>query len=50
MNPVLMKKMIKDHPFVSRALIAGQNRPQAVLLVEPDWNFLRTDKPMLTPF
>lgn len=34
-NPVTMEIMIESHPLVSRALVVGQARFQAALLIEP---------------
>ncbi|KEF56727.1 uncharacterized protein A1O9_06917 [Exophiala aquamarina CBS 119918] len=36
-NPINMEKYIEEHPSVKRALVIGQSRFQAALLVEPDW-------------
>lgn len=35
-NPVTMENMIEGHPLVAKAVIAGQSRFQACLLVEPN--------------
>lgn len=35
-NPITMELIIESHPLVSRALVVGQSRFQAALLVEPD--------------
>ncbi|KAL9089696.1 MAG: hypothetical protein Q9159_002424 [Coniocarpon cinnabarinum] len=35
LQPVRMEILVQGHPLVSGALIAGQGRPQPVLLVEP---------------
>ena len=35
-NPVSAELMIQSHPSLSGALITGQGRPQAILLVEPE--------------
>ncbi|KAL5355581.1 hypothetical protein BJX96DRAFT_184183 [Aspergillus floccosus] len=37
LNPVTLEKIIEGHPKVHRALLIGQNRFQASLLVEPVW-------------
>ncbi|KAJ5612020.1 hypothetical protein N7510_005214 [Penicillium lagena] len=34
-NPVTMETMIESHPLVSRAVVVGQSRFQAALLIEP---------------
>ncbi|KAJ5425808.1 hypothetical protein N7465_000878 [Penicillium sp. CMV-2018d] len=34
-NPVSMEKVIESHPLVSRAVVIGNRRPHAALLVEP---------------
>ncbi|KAL4876608.1 hypothetical protein BJY04DRAFT_231506 [Aspergillus karnatakaensis] len=39
-NPSSMEKMIEDHPLVSRAIVVGQGKFQAALLVEPIWDQL----------
>jgi NAD(P)-dependent dehydrogenase (short-subunit alcohol dehydrogenase family) len=36
-NPVTMEKRIEAMPLVSRALVVGQGRFQAALLIEPNW-------------
>lgn len=36
-NPVTMEKRIEAMPLVSRALVVGQGRFQAALLLEPNW-------------
>jgi len=43
-NPINMEKCIEEHPSVKRALVVGQSRFQATLLVEPDWSALDDDK------
>lgn len=35
-NPITMEVMIESHPLVSRALVVGQSRFQAALLIEPN--------------
>ncbi len=37
-NPVTMEKRIEAMPLVSRALVVGQGRFQAALLLEPNWD------------
>ncbi|CAG8396619.1 unnamed protein product [Penicillium salamii] len=37
-NPISMENVISSHPLISRAVIIGQGRFQAGVLVEPDWN------------
>ena len=37
-NPVLTEKLIESHPLIKGALVVGQGRFQAGLLVEPEWN------------
>ncbi|KAL2004119.1 hypothetical protein VTN02DRAFT_6583 [Thermoascus thermophilus] len=44
-TPVTMEKIIEGHPLVQRALIVGERRFQAALLVEPNWNQWSEDKP-----
>ncbi|KAB8263537.1 hypothetical protein BDV32DRAFT_146354 [Aspergillus pseudonomiae] len=39
-NPILMERKIESHPLVSRAIVTGQGRFQASLLVEPIWEKL----------
>lgn len=39
-NPVPMELIIQDHPMVAGALVAGQGRRQAALLVEPKTHIL----------
>ncbi|OJJ47403.1 hypothetical protein ASPZODRAFT_16084 [Penicilliopsis zonata CBS 506.65] len=42
-NPVHAEKEIQSHPLVAQAVICGQDRFQAALLIEPDWNQLPAD-------
>ncbi|CAG8197552.1 unnamed protein product [Penicillium salamii] len=37
-NPISMENIISSHPLISRAVVIGQGRFQAGVLVEPDWN------------
>lgn len=45
-NPVTMEKIIEGHPLVSRAVIVGERRFQAALLVEPNWHEWSEEKPV----
>jgi len=36
-NPINMEKHVEEHPDVHRALVVGQTRFQASLLIEPEW-------------
>ena len=36
-NPVLAEKLIESHPWVKGALIVGQGKFQAGLVIEPEW-------------
>ncbi|OJJ56735.1 hypothetical protein ASPSYDRAFT_1182446 [Aspergillus sydowii CBS 593.65] len=42
-NPVTMEKRIEAVPLVSRALVVGQGRFQAALLLEPNWDLWDTN-------
>ncbi|PYH41592.1 NRPS-like enzyme [Aspergillus saccharolyticus JOP 1030-1] len=42
-NPVAAEKIIERHELISRAAIFGQDRYQAALLLEPQWNKLPQD-------
>ncbi|KAJ9646719.1 hypothetical protein H2204_000411 [Knufia peltigerae] len=37
-NPINLEKHIEEHPLVNRALVVGQAKFQAAVLVEPDWD------------
>lgn len=37
-NPVVTEKLIESHPLIKGALVVGQGKFQAGLLVEPEWN------------
>ncbi|KAF3034330.1 putative secondary metabolism biosynthetic enzyme [Didymella heteroderae] len=37
-NPVVTEKLIESHPLVKRAMVVGQGKFQAGLLVEPEWS------------
>ncbi|KAJ5533542.1 NRPS-like enzyme [Penicillium frequentans] len=39
-NPIEAEKLIKSHSFVKHAAFFGQDRFQAALLIEPDWEKL----------
>lgn len=39
-NPIDAEKLIESHPFVKHAAIFGQDRFQAALLIEPNWEEL----------
>ncbi|KAL1598032.1 putative NRPS-like protein biosynthetic cluster [Paraconiothyrium brasiliense] len=44
-NPILMEKMIESHPLVKGAVVVGQGKFQAGLLVEPEWSQVITPDP-----
>ena len=44
-NPVLTEKLIESHPLVKGALVVGQGKFQAGLLVEPEWSQASTQDP-----
>ncbi|KAF2848117.1 acetyl-CoA synthetase-like protein [Plenodomus tracheiphilus IPT5] len=44
-NPVLTEKLIESHPWVKGALVVGQGRFQAGLLIEPEWDKFGTNDP-----
>jgi thioester reductase-like protein len=37
-NPVLTEKLVESHPLVKGALVVGQGKFQAGLLIEPEWS------------
>ncbi|UPX12197.1 uncharacterized protein EKO05_0002760 [Ascochyta rabiei] len=37
-NPVVTEKLIESHPWVKGALVVGQGKFQAGLLIEPEWS------------
>ncbi|KAJ5338907.1 hypothetical protein N7452_005635 [Penicillium brevicompactum] len=39
-NPILMERTVEGHELVSRAVVVGQGRFQAALLIEPRWDKL----------
>ncbi|KAJ4991642.1 L-aminoadipate-semialdehyde dehydrogenase (nonribosomal peptide synthetase) [Stagonosporopsis vannaccii] len=41
-NPVLTEKLIESHPLVKGALVVGQGKFQAGLLIEPEWSQIGT--------
>ncbi|CAG8030682.1 unnamed protein product [Penicillium olsonii] len=51
-NPIPMEKIIESHPLVSRALVIGDRRPHAALLVEPseESSVSNGDKSAVTEF
>ncbi|KAI9935093.1 hypothetical protein MW887_000714 [Aspergillus wentii] len=42
-NPIEMEKMVETHPLVSKAVVVGQGRFDAALLVQPHWNEVGDD-------
>ncbi|KAF2994608.1 putative secondary metabolism biosynthetic enzyme [Curvularia kusanoi] len=44
-NPVLAEKTIESHPLVKGAVVVGQGKFQAGLLVEPEWSQANTQDP-----
>ncbi|KNG47232.1 acetyl-CoA synthetase-like protein [Stemphylium lycopersici] len=44
-NPVLTEKLLESHPWVKGALVVGQGKFQAGLLIEPDWSQAGTPDP-----
>lgn len=44
-NPVLTEKLIESHPWVKGALVVGQGKFQAGLLIEPEWSQIGTQDP-----
>jgi thioester reductase-like protein len=44
-NPVLTEKLLESHPWVKGAVIVGQGKFQAGLLIEPEWNQVGTQDP-----
>ncbi|KAL5357256.1 hypothetical protein BJX96DRAFT_162960 [Aspergillus floccosus] len=38
-NPIEMEKIVEEDPHVSKAIIVGQGRFEAALLIEPDWGY-----------
>lgn len=44
-NPILTEKLIESHPWVKGALVTGQGKFQAGLLIEPEWNQADTTNP-----
>ncbi|KAJ4324199.1 hypothetical protein N0V94_001411 [Neodidymelliopsis sp. IMI 364377] len=44
-NPVLTEKLLESHPWVKGALVVGQGKFQAGLLIEPEWNQVSTQDP-----
>ena len=44
-NPVLTEKLIESHPLIKGALVVGQGKFQAGLLVEPEWSQASTQDP-----
>lgn len=36
-NPIILEKHIEEQPLVNRAIVVGQARFQAAVLIEPDW-------------
>ncbi|KAL1643566.1 putative NRPS-like protein biosynthetic cluster [Didymella pomorum] len=44
-NPVVTEKLIESHPLVKGAVVVGQGKFQAGLLVEPEWNQASTQDP-----
>jgi thioester reductase-like protein len=44
-NPLLTEKLVESHPLVKGALVVGQGKFQAGLLVEPDWSQASSQDP-----
>jgi thioester reductase-like protein len=44
-NPVLTEKLVESHPLVKGALVVGQGKFQAGLLVEPEWSHATAQDP-----
>jgi thioester reductase-like protein len=44
-NPVLTEKLLESHPWVKGAIVVGQGKFQAGLLIEPDWSQAGTQDP-----
>ncbi|RYN15583.1 hypothetical protein AA0121_g10488 [Alternaria tenuissima] len=44
-NPVLSEKLLESHPWVKGALVVGQGKFQAGLLIEPEWSQANTQDP-----
>ncbi|KAJ4343931.1 hypothetical protein N0V95_006533 [Ascochyta clinopodiicola] len=44
-NPVVTEKLIESHPWVKGALVVGQGKFQAGLLIEPEWSQVGTTDP-----
>lgn len=44
-NPVLTEKLIESHSLVKGALVVGQGKFQAGLLIEPEWSQVGTQDP-----
>jgi thioester reductase-like protein len=44
-NPVVTEKLIESHPLVKGAVVVGQGKFQAGLLVEPEWSQASTQDP-----
>ncbi|KAL1792436.1 hypothetical protein ACET3X_008943 [Alternaria dauci] len=44
-NPVLTEKLLESHPWVKGALVVGQGKFQAGLLIEPEWLQASTQDP-----
>lgn len=42
-NPVSTEKVIEGHPLVKGALVVGQGKFQAGLIIEPDWAVVATE-------
>ncbi|KAH6622020.1 hypothetical protein C7974DRAFT_473418 [Boeremia exigua] len=44
-NPILTEKLIESHPSVKGALVVGQGKFQAGLLIEPEWSQASSQDP-----
>lgn len=44
-NPVLTEKLIESHPLVKGAVVVGQGKFQAGLLIEPEWSQASSQDP-----
>ncbi|KAI4943374.1 putative NRPS-like protein biosynthetic cluster [Alternaria rosae] len=44
-NPVFTEKLLESYPWVKGALVVGQGKFQAGLLIEPDWSQTSTKDP-----
>ncbi|XPS96951.1 hypothetical protein M3J09_006198 [Ascochyta lentis] len=44
-NPVVTEKLVESHPWVKGALVVGQGKFQAGLLIEPEWSQTGTTDP-----